>query len=111
MAKRLLRQRHVGYYYNWDETAFRRLWTKDPKSLLQESLGQSSVKPLLVLDEIHKARLWKRSLKGLYDTNDSEYDIIVTGSARLDVYRKGGDSLLGRYYPGLPHEGPFIIVF
>ena len=98
MAKRLLRQRHVGYYYNWDETAFRRLWTKDPKSLLQESLGQSSVKPLLVLDEIHKARLWKRSLKGLYDTNDGEYDIIVTGSARLNVYRKGGDSLLGRYY-------------
>ena len=98
MAKQLLKQRRAGCYYNWDETAFRRLWTKDPKSLLQGSLGQSSAKPLLVLDEIHKARLWKRSIKGLYDTDDGEYDIIVTGSARLNVYRKGGDSLLGRYY-------------
>ena len=97
MAKHLLRQRNVGQYYNWDETVFRRLWAKDPQALVIQLLEQHS-KPLLVLDEIHKAKLWKRSLKGLYDTSDGKYDIVVTGSARLNVYRKGGDSLLGRYY-------------
>ena len=58
----------------------------------------SKIKPIVVLDELHKAKLWKRSLKGLYDTQDGSYDILVTGSARLNVYRKGSDSLLGRYY-------------
>ncbi len=42
--------------------------------------------------------MWKRTLKGLYDTLEVSCDILVTGSARLNVYRKGSDSLLGRYY-------------
>jgi hypothetical protein len=37
---------------------------KDPRGLLP---GSSQGVPLLVLDEIHKHRLWKRALKGLYD--------------------------------------------
>lgn len=52
--------------------------------------------PLLVLDEIHKHRLWKRALKGLYDGLERPVNLLVTGSARLNVYRRGGDSLLGR---------------
>ncbi len=36
-------------------------------------------------------------LKGEYDKYKKEFDILVTGSTRLDIYRKGGDSLLGRY--------------
>ena len=98
IAKHLLQQRNAGQYYNWDETVFRRLWTKDPQVLVKKLLEQHAKKPLLVLDEIHKAKLWKRNLKGLYDTSDGKYDIIVTGSARLNVYRKGSDSLLGRYH-------------
>ena len=53
--------------------------------------------PLLVLDEIHKYARWRTLVKGIYDTEKSRRKIIVTGSARLDYYRKGGDSLAGRY--------------
>ena len=56
------------------------------------------MKYIIIFDEIHKAKLWKRTLKGIYDTLEQATDIVVTGSARLNVYRKGSDSLLGRYY-------------
>jgi len=52
---------------------------------------------LLLLDEIHKYARWRNLLKGIYDTERSRCKILVTGSARLDYYRKGGDSLAGRY--------------
>lgn len=96
----LLKTRGTGGYYNWDETVFRRLWTKSPKEILSPDILPNPKKttPLIVLDEIHKANLWKRSLKGVYDTMDQPVDILVTGSARLSVYRKGSDSLMGRYY-------------
>lgn len=96
MAKMLLQQRGSGVYYNWDEIKFRRLWTKDPSTILPKMIKHE--KPLVILDELHKAKLWKRNLKGLYDTVEDAYDILVTGSARLNVYRKGSDSLMGRYY-------------
>lgn len=97
MAKQILKKRGVGEYFNWDETKFRRQWTKDPHLILPSTKIKKK-KPLLVLDELHKAKLWKRTLKGLYDSQNSHVDILVTGSARLNVYRKGSDSLLGRYY-------------
>ena len=97
LAKMFLAQRGSGVYGNWDEPKFRRTWLKDPGSLLTENRRDGDP-PLLVLDEIHKARGWKRSLKGLYDTLDRPADIVVTGSARLNVYKKGGDSLLGRAF-------------
>ncbi len=53
--------------------------------------------PILVLDEIHKYARWRGLVKGLFDTEKSRRQILVTGSARLDHYRKGGDSLVGRY--------------
>lgn len=53
---------------------------------------------LLIFDELHKYRHWKNYLKALYDKRKKEFHIIVTGSVRLDTYRQGGDSLLGRYY-------------
>jgi uncharacterized protein len=96
MAKFLLAERGEGVYYNWDEIKFRRLWAKDPLSVIPHS--QNGVKPIVILDELHKAKFWKLSLKGVYDSQDNRTDIIVTGSARLNVYRKGSDSLLGRYY-------------
>lgn len=96
MAKLLLKQRGCGAYYNWDEVKFRRQWLKDPHLILPIISGKT--KPIIILDELHKAKLWKRNLKGLYDTQEEAYDIFVTGSSRLNVYRKGSDSLLGRYY-------------
>ena len=53
--------------------------------------------PLLILDEIHKYARWRNLVKGIYDVEKSRRRIIVTGSARLDYYRKGGDSLANRY--------------
>lgn len=53
--------------------------------------------PLLVFDEIHKYSRWRNLLKGIFDTEKSRRRVLVTGSARLDYYRKGGDSLAGRY--------------
>jgi len=96
MAKLLLKQRKSGCYYNWDETKFRRQWTKNPHLLLPDI--SKKIKPIIILDELHKAKIWKRNLKGLYDTQEGQYDILVTGSAHLNVYRKGSDSLMGRYY-------------
>ncbi|MES2504751.1 MAG: ATP-binding protein [Myxococcota bacterium] len=53
---------------------------------------------LLILDEIHKMPKWKNYLKGVFDTKNPHLKILVTGSARLDIFRQAGDSLAGRYY-------------
>lgn len=79
-------------YYNWDDDEFKKIWIQNPKILFHQ-------KNIVVLDEIHKDRAWKSKLKGLYDLFKDKTKIIVTGSARLDFYRKSGDSLQGRYYP------------
>ncbi len=53
---------------------------------------------LIVLDELHKMPAWKNYLKGLFDTKPAKLHILVTGSARLDIFNKIGDSLAGRYF-------------
>lgn len=63
--------------------------------------------PLVVFDEIHKYRRWKQLIKGVFDTEGIPPRLLVTGSARLDVYRRGGDSLAGRYVPFRLH--PFSV--
>jgi predicted AAA+ superfamily ATPase len=74
-------------YFSWDDTDFRRAWVTSPTRAVMER-GEGPV----LLDEIHKDRRWKSRLKGLYDTRGDELRIIVTGSARLDLYRRGGES-------------------
>jgi predicted AAA+ superfamily ATPase len=54
-------------------------------------------KKVICFDEIHKFKNWRGIVKGLYDTQKIKHQFLLTGSARLDHYRKGGDSLLGRY--------------
>lgn len=78
---------HAGYL-NWDHPAV-------PPRLRRGELPNRQ--PVLLLDEIHKYARWRNLLKGIYDTEKSRRRILVTGSARLDYYRKGGDSLVGRY--------------
>lgn len=75
-------------YLNWDVPA-------DREDIIAGRLpgGQKRI----VLDEIHKYARWRNLMKGLFDKNKSSSSFIVTGSARLDYYRKGGDSLQGRY--------------
>ncbi len=94
-------------YFTWDDEEFRRLWIRNPKLILEKLKTPHQQKMLLVLDELHKQRIWKRSLKGLYDLFFEKMSFIVTGSARLDIFRKGGDSLQGRYFPYRLH--PFTL--
>jgi uncharacterized protein len=76
-------------YYSWDVDAHRR------------ALKESRLDPdarLWILDEIHKWRQWRNWLKGLYDMEHESHSLLVTGSARLDAYHRGGDSLQGRFF-------------
>ncbi len=68
---------------------------EDRQRILSRELPASD---LWVLDELHKYRAWRGYLKGLYDKRAEGQRILVTGSARLDLYRHGGDSLQGRYH-------------
>lgn len=87
LAKSLLDAR--GEYLNWDITKDRKIirqlaWPKDAS--------------LVVLDELHKAPKWKNLLKGVVDEFGNEPPLLVTGSARLDAFRRGGDALTGRHF-------------
>jgi len=95
LSKRFLVERSNGAYWNWDSLEFKRLWAKSPASIVA-TLNRSPT-PIVILDEIHKSKRWKGALKGVYDTVPFPVDFIVTGSARLDTFRRGSDSLLGRY--------------
>lgn len=95
-----------GAYFNWDVEADRRALVRSPGEFWREkAAGPGCLR--IVLDEIHKYPRWKRFLKGLYDAHAADLEILVTGSGRLDVYQRGGDSLLGRYL--LHHLHPFTV--
>lgn len=55
-------------------------------------------KELLILDEFHKYKNWKRFIKGVYDTEGLSPKLLITGSAKMDTFKKVGDSLAGRYF-------------
>jgi uncharacterized protein len=85
-------------YLNWDVVEDRRV-------ILAKQWLPST--PLVIFDELHKYPRWKQWIKGVYDSKLSEQEYLVTGSARLDVYKRGGDSLMGRYHYWRLH--PFTI--
>lgn len=89
-ARELISQ-HFGAaaYLNWDNRSHR-------KSIM-EGLWPGNVN-LIILDEIHKHKKWKTLVKGYYDVLKNRYRFLITGSAQLDLYLKGGDSMLGRYH-------------
>jgi len=92
LAKLLCQQ--AGYdvesrYLNWDAA-------EDRENIITERFPAGP--GFLILDEIHKYSRWRQVLKGLFDKRGDELQILVTGSARLDYYRRGGDSLQGRYH-------------
>ena len=94
-----------GMYLNYDIPAHRRLIISG-NDLLSD-LRKPKKRPMVVFDEIHKMAKFKAFLKGFYDENKNDSRIWVTGSGRLDLFQKGGDSLLGRYF--LYHLHPFSI--
>ena len=108
LAEHLLAQEGCAEnYFNWDDVEFRRLWQKAPTQVLPLLKLTPGKTPLMVLDEIHKHKKWKNLLKGFYDLHKKKTRILVTGSARLNIYRKSGDSLAGRYIPYRLH--PFTL--
>jgi predicted AAA+ superfamily ATPase len=76
-------------YLNFDELGQR-------QKIIKKDWSRSA--DLLILDELHKMTKWKSWIKGIYDTEGVRPRILVTGSARLDVFRKGSDSLAGRHF-------------
>jgi len=77
-------------YFNYD-------LAEDRVALREKSWRRDAA--LVIFDELHKMKNWKSWLKGIYDTRGPAPPIIVTGSARLDIARKMGDSLAGRFFP------------
>ncbi len=92
-------------YLNWDDQDHRRLILQGPAAVASriglDRLGPDPV--TAVFDELHRYGRWKTFLKGFFDTWGGRAHIVVTGSSRLDVYRRGGDSLMGRYFPYRMH--------
>ncbi|MFH0729995.1 MAG: ATP-binding protein [Pseudomonadota bacterium] len=90
LAKAVL-ERHFpeGRYLNWD-------LDEDRQDILRKRWARENT--LLVFDELHKYPKWSRWIKGVFDTSREDHAFLITGSARLDIYRRGGDSLMGRYH-------------
>ena len=91
LALSLIRNYHDNHpaYLNWDNEISRQIilkseWPKD--------------EPLIVFDEIHKRKSWQNLVKGIWDTWKNTQSFLITGSARLNIFRKGGDSMMGRYH-------------
>src|SRR3989344_181226 len=87
-------------YFNWDNPAEKLLFIEGPDAIAKQAdlLELAKEKPVLIFDEIHKYRKWKQFLKGFFDAYERTSKMIITGSSRLNVYKRGGDSLMGRYF-------------
>lgn len=89
LAEQVAARSSHALYLSWDRRTDRR----------QLMAAQWPTEPsCIVLDELHKYRRWKQWLKGEYDRHRRHHQFLVTGSARLDIFRRGGDSLQGRYH-------------
>jgi predicted AAA+ superfamily ATPase len=109
LAKYLLSEVQMeAFYFNWDIESHRKAIIKNPEDFWKRAgVPPAKRKCRISLDEIHKYPRWKRFLKGLYDATGKDIEILITGSGRLDIYQRGGDSLLGRYH--LYHLHPFTL--
>ena len=96
-------------YLNWEEKETRLLIMKGARAVgnsLALDEGRDSGK-IVVFDEIHRFQKWKSFLKGFFDIYEKSAKIFATGSAKMDVYKRGGDSMMGRYFPYRIH--PFSV--
>ncbi|NDG85840.1 MAG: ATP-binding protein [Proteobacteria bacterium] len=84
---RSLFERHE--YLNYD--------SEDHRPIIEQKTWDRRT-DLVMFDELHKRPKWKSWIKGIYDTEVRPPRILVTGSARMDVFKKGGDSLAGRHF-------------
>ncbi|MCC6739564.1 MAG: ATP-binding protein [Planctomycetia bacterium] len=95
----------AGHYLNWDDPDDRRLIVEGSGAVARrlglDRAGKGT--SVVVFDELHKHRKWRDFLKGLFDIYGEAARFLVTGSSRLDVFRRAGDSLMGRYCPYRMH--------
>jgi len=89
LAKKIAAEYSNPLYLNYDNLSDREL-------IINQSWFPEV--DLIIFDEIHKMEKWKNYLKGVYDTKPKDQNILVTGSARLDTFRKSGDALSGRFF-------------
>ncbi|MCK5232389.1 MAG: ATP-binding protein [Desulfobulbaceae bacterium] len=108
LAKKWLRKNQSSVlYFNWDDSATRRAYFQDSRFFESPARTLAIRDPWIVFDAIHKRKNWRDILKGAYDLFNDDFRFLITGSARLDLFRKSGDSLVGRY--NLFHLFPFNI--
>jgi len=86
-------------YLNWDNADDGRLLLQGPASIAQALQLDvlRATPPIATHDELHKYTKWKSLLKGFVDSYE-RVRLIITGSSRIDIFRRGGDSLMGRYF-------------
>jgi len=86
-----------GLYYLWDLRSVRQRYKANELFFTADALpaGKSQ---WICFDEIHKMPKWKNILKAAFDETSDHYHFIITGSAKLDITRRAGDSLAGRYF-------------
>lgn len=94
-------------YYNWDDITVRQAYRANSRFFESPARSLGSGEPWIVFDEIHKRNHWRDILKAVYDVFGAEFRFLITGSARPDLFRRSGDSLLGRY--SLFHMFPLSI--
>ncbi len=107
LVRRLLEQnKQSDNYHNWDSLTLRQKFASNPLFFI-ENISRplhpgihlpTEDREWVVLDEIHKYPQWKNILKGYYDEWKDSIQFVITGSARLDYFRRSGDSLVGRYF-------------
>lgn len=98
MARAILsRHDSENLLFNWDVPATRQRYRHD--TLFYRGPAKGKKNPWLCFDEIHKERRWKNILKGIYDEDGRRMSILVTGSARLELFRRAGDSPGGPFLP------------
>ena len=109
VGKTTLSKIFASDYLNWEEKETRTLILKGAKAVgaaygLEDGVASGRI---LAFDEIHRYSKWKGFLKGFFDIFENSVKICATGSARMDVYKRGGDSMMGRYFPYRVH--PFSV--
>lgn len=99
-GKTTVAKRHAERYLNWDDDASKLdILGGQQKVAARCGLETLREKPLVIaFDEIHKYPRWKQFLKGFFDDYEDRARVLATGSAKMDIYRRGGDSMMGRYF-------------
>lgn len=95
-AREIAKKYKNNLYFNWDIISDKQKIIKNP-TFFEEMNRSDNFAPLVIFDEIHKYKEWKNYLKGIYDEFNKDYLFLISGSGRLDIYQKAGDSLAGRY--------------